>query len=75
MRTVTCKVIEAVLVQDFVACWHGSASGCVWAASGAVREPLPGGPFLWSPLGCVGVEAPPLGCYGTVVAEEPDVVR
>ncbi|MEU0086810.1 Hint domain-containing protein, partial [Streptomyces sp. NPDC006274] len=25
--------LKAVLVQDFVDCWHGSASGCAWAAS------------------------------------------
>ncbi|MER7109302.1 Hint domain-containing protein, partial [Streptomyces sp. NPDC000229] len=32
-QTLTYKVIKAVLVQDFVDCWHGSASGCAWAAS------------------------------------------
>nr|WP_267807113.1 ricin-type beta-trefoil lectin domain protein [Streptomyces tirandamycinicus]MCY0983165.1 ricin-type beta-trefoil lectin domain protein [Streptomyces tirandamycinicus] len=31
--TATYQVIKAVLVQDFVDCWHGSASGCAWAAS------------------------------------------
>ncbi|GGW27185.1 ricin-type beta-trefoil lectin domain protein [Streptomyces xantholiticus] len=32
-QTLTYKIIKAVLVQDFVDCWHGSASGCAWAAS------------------------------------------
>jgi hypothetical protein len=32
-QTLTYKLIKAVLVQDFVDCWHGSASGCAWAAS------------------------------------------
>ncbi|MFE8988801.1 ricin-type beta-trefoil lectin domain protein [Streptomyces collinus] len=32
-ETLTYKLIKAVLVQDFVDCWHGSASGCAWAAS------------------------------------------
>ncbi|WP_240138757.1 polymorphic toxin-type HINT domain-containing protein [Streptomyces sp. MUM 178J] len=32
-QTVVYKVLKAVLVQDFVDCWHGSASGCAWAAS------------------------------------------
>ncbi|MFE7778998.1 ricin-type beta-trefoil lectin domain protein [Streptomyces sp. NPDC057445] len=32
-ETVTYKLIKAVLVQDFVDCWHGSVSGCAWAAS------------------------------------------
>ncbi|MFD7438101.1 ricin-type beta-trefoil lectin domain protein [Streptomyces sp. NPDC059861] len=27
------KIGKALLVQDFVDCWHGSASGCAWAAS------------------------------------------
>nr|WP_240679130.1 RICIN domain-containing protein [Streptomyces sp. SID4937] len=27
------KVGKAILVQDFVDCWHGSVSGCAWAAS------------------------------------------
>ncbi|MFE0039253.1 ricin-type beta-trefoil lectin domain protein [Streptomyces sp. NPDC059015] len=31
--TATYQVIKAALVQDFVDCWHGSASGCAWAAS------------------------------------------
>ncbi|WTP19217.1 ricin-type beta-trefoil lectin domain protein [Streptomyces sp. NBC_00191] len=31
--TLAYQVIKAVLVQDFVDCWHGSASGCAWAAS------------------------------------------
>lgn len=31
--TATYKVIKAALVQDFVDCYHGSASGCAWAAS------------------------------------------
>lgn len=32
-QTLTYKIIKAVLVQDFVDCWHGSVSGCAWAAS------------------------------------------
>ncbi|MEU6098477.1 RICIN domain-containing protein [Streptomyces sp. NPDC047079] len=32
-QTVTYQLIKAVLVQDFVDCWHGSASGCAWALS------------------------------------------
>ncbi|WP_254711579.1 polymorphic toxin-type HINT domain-containing protein, partial [Streptomyces sp. TRM64462] len=32
-QTVVYQVLKAVLVQDFVDCWHGSASGCAWAAS------------------------------------------
>ncbi|MFF4171803.1 RICIN domain-containing protein [Streptomyces sp. NPDC001744] len=32
-ETLTYKLIKAVLVQDFVDCWHGSATGCAWAAS------------------------------------------
>jgi len=32
-QTLTYKLIKAVLVQDFVDCWHGSVSGCAWAAS------------------------------------------
>ncbi|WP_425584774.1 ricin-type beta-trefoil lectin domain protein [Streptomyces vastus] len=32
-QTLTYKLIKAVLVQDFVDCWHGSASGCAWALS------------------------------------------
>ncbi|MET9530473.1 RICIN domain-containing protein [Streptomyces sp. NPDC006649] len=32
-QTLTYKVIMAALVQDFVDCWHGSASGCAWALS------------------------------------------
>ncbi len=32
-QTVVYRVLKAVLVQDFVDCWHGSASGCAWAAS------------------------------------------
>ncbi|MEV6786072.1 polymorphic toxin-type HINT domain-containing protein, partial [Streptomyces sp. NPDC051098] len=31
--TTTYQVIKGVLVQDFVDCWHGSVSGCAWAAS------------------------------------------
>lgn len=38
-------------------------------------DPLPGRPFLGGPLGCLGVEAQPLGRCGAVAAEEPDVVR
>ncbi len=32
-QTLTYKIIKAALVQDFVDCWHGSASGCAWALS------------------------------------------
>ncbi|MGI5426130.1 ricin-type beta-trefoil lectin domain protein [Streptomyces sp. CA-179760] len=32
-QTIVYKVLKAVLVQDFVDCWHGSVSGCAWAAS------------------------------------------
>ncbi|WP_234439735.1 ricin-type beta-trefoil lectin domain protein [Streptomyces bicolor] len=32
-QTLTYKIIKAVLVQDFVDCWHGSAGGCAWALS------------------------------------------
>jgi hypothetical protein len=32
-QTVVYQLLKAVLVQDFVDCWHGSASGCAWAAS------------------------------------------
>ncbi|GGK85879.1 hypothetical protein GCM10010094_53890 [Streptomyces flaveus] len=32
-QTLTYKILKAVLVQDFVDCWHGNASGCAWAAS------------------------------------------
>ncbi|MGX5211702.1 ricin-type beta-trefoil lectin domain protein [Streptomyces violaceus] len=32
-QTLTYKILKAVLVQDFVDCWHGSASGCAWALS------------------------------------------
>ncbi|WP_328339692.1 RICIN domain-containing protein [Streptomyces violaceus] len=32
-QTVVYKILKAVLVQDFVDCWHGSVSGCSWAAS------------------------------------------
>ncbi|MEU3919446.1 RICIN domain-containing protein [Streptomyces sp. NPDC029004] len=31
--TLAYQLIKAILVQDFVDCWHGSASGCAWAAS------------------------------------------
>ncbi|WP_338673041.1 ricin-type beta-trefoil lectin domain protein [Streptomyces sp. SCSIO 30461] len=31
--TAAYKILKAVLVQDFVDCYHGSASGCAWAAS------------------------------------------
>lgn len=31
--TVTYQILKAVLVQDFVDCYHGSVSGCAWAAS------------------------------------------
>ncbi|MER7908770.1 Tox-REase-5 domain-containing protein [Streptomyces sp. NPDC096068] len=31
--TLAYQLIKAVLVQDFVDCWHGSAGGCAWAAS------------------------------------------
>lgn len=32
-QTLTYQLIKAVLVQDFVDCWHGSGSGCAWALS------------------------------------------
>ncbi|MEU8616356.1 ricin-type beta-trefoil lectin domain protein [Streptomyces sp. NPDC048623] len=32
-QTLTYKILKAVLVDDFVECWHGSASSCAWAAS------------------------------------------
>lgn len=32
-QTVVYQLLKAVLVQDFVDCWHGSAGGCAWAAS------------------------------------------
>ncbi|OEJ95647.1 polymorphic toxin-type HINT domain-containing protein [Streptomyces thermolilacinus] len=32
-QTVVYQILKAVLVQDFVDCWRGSASGCAWAAS------------------------------------------
>ncbi|MFB7740975.1 ricin-type beta-trefoil lectin domain protein [Streptomyces sp. NPDC056132] len=32
-QTLTYKIIRAVLVQDFVDCYHGSVSGCAWALS------------------------------------------
>ncbi|WP_078941427.1 ricin-type beta-trefoil lectin domain protein [Streptomyces cellulosae] len=35
-QTLTYQLIKAVLVQDFVDCWHGSASGCAWALSNFV---------------------------------------
>jgi hypothetical protein len=35
-QTVVYRLLKAVLVQDFVDCWHGSASGCAWAASNFV---------------------------------------
>ncbi|MFF2727050.1 RICIN domain-containing protein [Streptomyces sp. NPDC058008] len=30
------QIGKAILVQDFVDCWHGSVSGCAWAASNFV---------------------------------------
>ncbi|BAU86185.1 YD repeat-containing protein [Streptomyces laurentii] len=32
-QTLTYKILKAVLLQDFVDCWHGSTSGCLWAGS------------------------------------------
>jgi hypothetical protein len=32
-QTLMYKIIKAVLVQDFLDCWHGSPSGCAWALS------------------------------------------
>ncbi|MFK4599233.1 hypothetical protein RKD30_005900 [Streptomyces pristinaespiralis] len=32
-QTVVYQLIKAVLVQDFVDCYHGSAGACAWAAS------------------------------------------
>ncbi|MFE5097873.1 polymorphic toxin-type HINT domain-containing protein, partial [Streptomyces sp. NPDC056638] len=39
-QTVTYKILKAVLLQDFVDCWHGSASGCAWAASNFIPGKL-----------------------------------
>ncbi|MGW1720159.1 Hint domain-containing protein, partial [Streptomyces sp. NPDC002156] len=35
-QTLTYQIIKAILVQDFVDCWHGSGSGCAWALSNFV---------------------------------------
>ncbi|MEU9184121.1 RICIN domain-containing protein [Streptomyces sp. NPDC048484] len=35
-QTVVYQILKAVLVQDFLDCWHGSVSGCAWAASNFV---------------------------------------
>ncbi|MEU6482208.1 ricin-type beta-trefoil lectin domain protein [Streptomyces sp. NPDC047017] len=32
-QTVVYQILKAVLVEDFVNCWHGSVSACAWAAS------------------------------------------
>lgn len=32
-QALTYQLIKTALVQDFVDCWHGSASGCAWALS------------------------------------------
>ncbi|MFE7552963.1 polymorphic toxin-type HINT domain-containing protein, partial [Streptomyces gardneri] len=32
-QTLVYKILRAALVQDFIDCWKGSASGCAWAAS------------------------------------------
>ncbi|MFB9348968.1 ricin-type beta-trefoil lectin domain protein [Streptomyces heliomycini] len=32
-QTLVYQILKAALVQDFVDCWHGSVSGCAWAAS------------------------------------------
>ncbi|MFF3756203.1 RICIN domain-containing protein [Streptomyces sp. NPDC002185] len=32
-ETVAYKVLKAILLQDFIDCWKGSAGGCAWAAS------------------------------------------
>ncbi|MFF5424868.1 MULTISPECIES: ricin-type beta-trefoil lectin domain protein [unclassified Streptomyces] len=35
-QTLVYKVLRAVLIQDFIDCWRGSAGGCAWAASNFV---------------------------------------
>ncbi|MEU2906384.1 RICIN domain-containing protein [Streptomyces globisporus] len=35
-QTVVYRILKTVLIQDFVDCWHGSVSGCAWAASNFV---------------------------------------
>ncbi|MDN0193765.1 ricin-type beta-trefoil lectin domain protein [Streptomyces sp. S.PNR 29] len=35
-QTVVYRILKAVLVQDFLDCWHGSVNGCAWAASNFV---------------------------------------
>ncbi|MFJ5140345.1 RICIN domain-containing protein [Streptomyces sp. NPDC088707] len=32
-ETVAYKLLKAILLQDFIDCWKGSAGGCAWAAS------------------------------------------
>ncbi|MET9723369.1 RICIN domain-containing protein [Streptomyces zaomyceticus] len=32
-ETIAYKILKAVLLQDFIDCWKGSAGGCAWAAS------------------------------------------
>jgi hypothetical protein len=32
-QTLVYKILKAVLVDDFIECWHGSAGACAWAAS------------------------------------------
>ncbi|MFE5944193.1 ricin-type beta-trefoil lectin domain protein [Streptomyces sp. NPDC056480] len=32
-ETLAYKILKAVLLQDFIDCWKGSAGGCAWAAS------------------------------------------
>ncbi|MER7950724.1 RICIN domain-containing protein [Streptomyces sp. NPDC096079] len=32
-ETIAYKLLKAILLQDFIDCWKGSAGGCAWAAS------------------------------------------
>lgn len=32
-QTIVYQVLKEILIGDFVDCWHGSVSGCAWAAS------------------------------------------
>nr|WP_238442248.1 RICIN domain-containing protein [Streptomyces pratensis] len=35
-QTIVYQVLKEILIGDFVDCWHGSVSGCAWAASNFV---------------------------------------
>ncbi|MFD3660549.1 RICIN domain-containing protein [Streptomyces sp. NPDC058659] len=39
-ETVAYKVLKAILLQDFIDCWKGSAGGCAWAASNFIPGKL-----------------------------------